>query len=40
METLVPCGFLLGAHPGFFWHDEAEADPAPSINPGGEIVPF
>jgi hypothetical protein len=39
-ETLAPCEFLLGAHLGFFWRDEAEADLAPSINPGGEIVSF
>jgi len=39
-DTLVPCGFLLGAHPGFFRRDEAEIDLAHNISPSDSPLDF
>jgi len=32
MDTIVPCGFLLGAHPGFFRRDKAEKEFQTTLN--------
>jgi hypothetical protein len=39
-DTLVPCGFLLGAHPGFLHWDEAEQELRNSLNLNCEELPF
>jgi hypothetical protein len=38
--TLVPCGFLVGAHPGHFRRDEAEAELQSSLNLTGPDMQF
>jgi hypothetical protein len=39
-DTLVPCGFLLSALPGFSCHNEAELDFKTNISPENSPVPL
>jgi hypothetical protein len=39
-ETLVPCGFLVGAHPGHHRHLEAELELQASLGLEAEEIPF
>jgi hypothetical protein len=39
-DTLVPCGFLVGAHPGFFRRDEAEEELIGSLGLADNSTPF
>jgi len=39
-DTLFPSGFLLGAHPGSFHHDDAEADLTPNVSPLDDPIDF
>lgn len=39
-STLVPCGFLHGAHPGFLCHDEAELELCQSLHISPDKLPF
>jgi hypothetical protein len=38
--TLVSCGFLVGAHPGYFRRDEAEKELHSSLNIAADELPF
>jgi hypothetical protein len=38
--TLVSCGFLVGAHPGYFRRDEAEKELRISLNIAADELPF
>jgi len=39
-DNLVPCGFLLGAHPGYLRRDEAESDHHKCLGITQEELPF
>jgi hypothetical protein len=39
-DTLVPCGFLVGAHPAFFCRDKAEDELTCSLDLDDTPVPF
>jgi hypothetical protein len=39
-DTLIPCGFLVGAHPGFFRRDEAEEELIGSLGLADNSIPF
>jgi hypothetical protein len=40
METLVPCGFLVGAHPGYPRRNEAEEELQASLGLDPDEIPF
>ncbi len=40
METLVPCGFLVGTHSGHLWHDEAKEELQVSLGLEDLDLPF
>jgi hypothetical protein len=39
-STLVPCGFLVGAHPGFIRRDEAESEIYTHLMTDSDTLPF